>query len=501
MKDQNNDMDKLFSELIEPAETLPPASAWSRIDRNLSAALIARKQKIKTFRLVSLLILLLGSIFVYFSLPHKPLEKALATNGLQQTTPPQGSDLTPTPLPHATTSDISSRVRIQPPTLVSASSAVLKQKSEYSAPSRANETRTAIAQVQVRSSSYEEGTHYNPAGEVIQSRVLPANTLDQVSKQNGESPVLAKLSNKVASEAGTPMPEKNETAAAVVKQDTAVTGPETSAIVSTSIPPSKGPSNSLEVASLGDTRSQDYLPAGQRARFSLTVFFSPDNSNRFLNSSDNDESKETMLNEKEIPAFSFSSGLKLGYDLNTHWSFFAYLGVSTATQTIKSQTIYAEDDAIPHYCMKTSFGTIDLPNSGTGVPHPNDSLYIKTDSKLTLQFINLPLVARYTLKNKRLSWYAFGGLSVNYLVGEHIIIELPGIGGDRQYKVPTPEDVHKWNIGALAGLGMRYDLSKSFGIQLEPTYRTALTSINSGSAVKSYPFTLGISAGVTYHFH
>ncbi|HEV7230150.1 MAG TPA: outer membrane beta-barrel protein, partial [Bacteroidia bacterium] len=260
------------------------------------------------------------------------------------------------------------------------------------------------------------------------------------------------------------------------------------------------PSVATTASPVADANNLNTTGFTSRTRFSVMAFFSPDNSNRFLNSSDNDESKETVLNEKEISAFSFSTGLKLGYELNAHWSFSAGLDFSTATQTIKSQTVYAEDDAIPHYCLKTSFGTIDLPNPGTGAPNPNDSLYIKTDSKLTLQFINLPLIARYTIHTKHFYWYGFAGLSVSRLVGEHIIIELPGMGGDRKYNVPAPEDVRKWNLGALAGLGMRYDLCKSLALHLEPTYRTALTSINTGSAVRSYPFTMGLSVGISYHF-
>jgi hypothetical protein len=248
-------------------------------------------------------------------------------------------------------------------------------------------------------------------------------------------------------------------------------------------------------------RSAPELATNIGPRFCVVAYFSPDNSNRILNASDNDEDKEAILNEKEVPAFSYSYGLKLGYRIKTKWSVFAGLGFCSAVQQIKPTTVFAEADGdpAPSFTMKTSFGLVDLPNVDMA-PHLHDSLMLKSNSKLTLQFVHVPLLVQYTFRQARFGYYAFAGLSLNYLVGQHLIVELPGLGGDRLYAIHEIEGINKIHMSTIAGVGVSFRLSNAIRIHAEPQFRSAVTPLNGVGAVKAYPYSIGLGLGLGYSF-
>ncbi len=51
-------------------------------------------------------------------------------------------------------------------------------------------------------------------------------------------------------------------------------------------------------------------------------------------------------------------------------------------------------------------------------------------------------------------------------------------------------------FSSLIGAGVIYDLNKKIAIIFTPSARFALTSINKGAVVKSYPNSFGLSAGL-----
>ncbi len=143
-------------------------------------------------------------------------------------------------------------------------------------------------------------------------------------------------------------------------------------------------------------------------------------------------------------------------------------------------------------------GTTELPNSTT-IPQIGDSVYLKTTSKQILQFINIPLIIRFQLVKNKFSYYAYSGLSANFLINEQSVVSIEN---------PTSETIIISNIsglkkltcGFLLGIGAEYNFYKGLSIFTEPVFRGSITSINQNTSVTSYPISIGLNTGFTYHF-
>ncbi len=112
------------------------------------------------------------------------------------------------------------------------------------------------------------------------------------------------------------------------------------------------------------------------------------------------------------------------------------------------------------------------------------------------QYLELPLILRYRVIDRRLGFHFLGGLSSNFLVGNSAYYQE---GGDKE-PIGTTGNLRPVNYSSVVGLGVDYSISKRFHVNLEPTFRYYLNSINTGSVIKSHPYTIGFFTGLLYTF-
>lgn len=235
--------------------------------------------------------------------------------------------------------------------------------------------------------------------------------------------------------------------------------------------------------------------------FSITAFYSPDLSFSHLSDDkphgpDNDR-HHIKGNEKH--SFSFTSGIIGSYDLNKHFSIQSGISFSQSIIDNDPKNLIAEKD--DHGSIKyrfdasCGFGYI-LPKSG---PPPNLGDTLRgVSSKNTLQYAQIPLSIKYSQQHRKLSLNAMTGLSVNTLVSGNINTSLvnPSTNTKESQTINSVQGLKKFSISGLLGAGIEFSFSKLISATFSPTARIALSSINSGSVVKSYPTTIGISTGI-----
>jgi len=112
------------------------------------------------------------------------------------------------------------------------------------------------------------------------------------------------------------------------------------------------------------------------------------------------------------------------------------------------------------------------------------------------QYLELPLILRYRVVDRRLGFHFLGGLSSNFLVGNSAYYQ---DGADKE-EIGTTDNLRPVNYSSVVGMGVDYSISKRFHINLEPTFRYYLNSINTGSLIKSHPYTIGFYTGLLYTF-
>ncbi|MEE9463573.1 MAG: outer membrane beta-barrel protein [Bacteroidales bacterium] len=112
------------------------------------------------------------------------------------------------------------------------------------------------------------------------------------------------------------------------------------------------------------------------------------------------------------------------------------------------------------------------------------------------EYLEVPLILRYRVIDRRLGFHFLGGLSSNFLVGNSAYY----LDGGNKEQIGTTGNLRPVNYSSVVGLGVDYSISRRFHVNLEPTFRYYLNSINTGSMIKSHPYTIGFYTGLLYTF-
>jgi len=98
--------------------------------------------------------------------------------------------------------------------------------------------------------------------------------------------------------------------------------------------------------------------------------------------------------------------------------------------------------------------------------------------------------------DRRVGLNLLGGLSTNFLIGSNVYFQE---NGKREY-IGTTADLKTVNYSGVMGVGLQYSISRNFHINMEPTFRYYLNSINKTSGISSHPYSLGFFTGISYSF-
>ena len=243
------------------------------------------------------------------------------------------------------------------------------------------------------------------------------------------------------------------------------------------------------------------------SKLAVAAFYSPDFNCHILIDNDKNGSnhktnyKAKDYDQREIPDFSFTAGVLLKYDLTNKWSIQSGCTYSSSVRKIKPSTIYAEQgsDSQAHYLLKSSVGITELPNSPTSIPQVGDSVFLRTNSRQVLQFINIPLIVRFQYVKNKFSYYAYSGFSANILIKEQSIVSIEN-PTNVTFIISNISGLRTVTCGFIFGIGTQYNFYKGFSIFTEPVFRGSITSINQNTSVTSYPCSFGLNTGISYHF-
>jgi hypothetical protein len=502
MKELNDDIDKLFRETIESNTIRPSDAARHSLNNRLDKQLLEKQKRLTSrYQLISAALLLLLFTLAAFEYLGRNRSNILAQH------PRSKSETSVTVVNEK---DLKKENRqTESPAVNSGSgihpsSAPVYTFAGHSEPQTEKKNQTLFSGKKPEDRNQHvlqtsENTGSTPgsgssADIVIAAASHPDATNEPAAPHQSEisKPVVAASEhpNQSLTPDGTPETEPATTnvSEGIVKKSISDSPPATSSSENRTSPP----------------LTSDPATEKKNNRFSLTAFYAPELDNRlYTKDNDSDDQKNTNdddYKEREAAGYSFSTGLKGGYSLNEHWTFFAGLEYLAVSQRISPLTVYSEptEPGARHYVLNTSSGSAELPNTGVA-PTATDSLMLNS-STLALKFINIPLIAQYGIRKKRFLWYGFAGVSLNYLVAEKLIVELPNNnGGADLYTIRNLNGTNKFNLGLVAGLGMGYSISERFSLHLEPGFKGMLTAVNSNTAVKSYPYSMGLNVGLTYH--
>jgi hypothetical protein len=239
-----------------------------------------------------------------------------------------------------------------------------------------------------------------------------------------------------------------------------------------------------------------------------------------INSGTDDLSKQLMASEQSM--VSYSGGVALAYKVSRRLSIQSGLYYSSLGQSIDGINSYSgfqpydNTKGDRNFEVLTTRGTVYtnnadvflIANNGTGErvvtsytkdvfdPKKSNLPFVNNSLHQNFSYLELPVVLRYKLIDKTIDFNLIGGVSYNLLIDNSVYTTIDG----NKYPVGETEGLSLLTLSSSLGMGMEYNISKKFSLNLEPTFRYFLNPYNEVTGSKIHPYSFGIFSGVSYKF-
>jgi hypothetical protein len=259
--------------------------------------------------------------------------------------------------------------------------------------------------------------------------------------------------------------------------------------------------NSLLIVSKNQT-PKNKKQHNNNSKFTLTAFAAPDYSAyRLENDERSNYDNKNGIEKRERSDISSTTGILLGYKMGNRIALQSGISYSSSNISIDPTKVYAENDNAGKvkYRYNTSFGYGYLLPSFSNSPAVGDSLFAN-GANHTLHYISIPIIIKYKVGNKKLSFHPGIGISFNFLTKATLTTDLQDRFNSETEYISKLEGINFFSTSLITTPEMQYQLSKKWNISVIPYFKYSLGSINKGNVVKTYPYTFGLGVGVVYKF-
>lgn len=224
--------------------------------------------------------------------------------------------------------------------------------------------------------------------------------------------------------------------------------------------------------------------------------------------------------QNEKPLVSYSAGVDVNYNITKRLKvqsgiYFSELGqVSENVDIYKSSSFYNQGDQ--YYAINTSMGNVnvkgsqnelveqfgtntaqdtEIPVFGNKGPEFERSPDLQTNFVQTFEYYEIPLILNYRVVDRKLGVNMAGGISTNILYKNSTYVQ----DEETRYALEAEsEDVNDIGYSGIIGLGFDYPLLSKLFLNLQPTFRYSLSSLNQNNEV--HPYSFGVYTGLRYNF-
>ncbi|MFC2114249.1 outer membrane beta-barrel protein [Bacteroidota bacterium] len=226
-------------------------------------------------------------------------------------------------------------------------------------------------------------------------------------------------------------------------------------------------------------------------------------------------SDKSYYNQIESPLVAFTGGLNVNYNFSKRLLIESGLIYSQTGQVTQEMFVYEENilsgAGSQFEIINSSAGDINssgqqgalLENLRESQTYLVDKsadgswLYLNT-SNLILKFdyLELPLILKYKLIDRKIDVLFAGGLTTGLLIGNNAYAQNKE---DKVYLGQT-DGIRTVTYSGTAGISVEYELSSKFDFTIEPRFRYGLQTINKTYYIQSYPYSFSMYAGLQYTF-
>jgi hypothetical protein len=229
----------------------------------------------------------------------------------------------------------------------------------------------------------------------------------------------------------------------------------------------------------------------------------------------------TSMTSGQQPAFAYTGGVAVSYKVNKRFSVQSGLYYSSVGQELSgisafggfSQYDYSKGDR--NFTLRTANGMVYTNNpdvflrdnaAGNRIitmytndifdPAKANLKYLDNSLRQNFGYLEVPVILRYKVIDKSVDLNIIGGVSSNVLVANSVYASIDG----QKYEVGKTEGLNMISFSSSFGMGMEYNFSGNFSLNLEPTLKYYINPFSPVSGIKIHPYSFGLLSGLTYKF-
>lgn len=219
-----------------------------------------------------------------------------------------------------------------------------------------------------------------------------------------------------------------------------------------------------------------------------------------LKSARDNSRPNTKAEEKALMAF--SGGVNINYQFAKRWSVESGLFYSQRKQmaeNLVSSSLNGYEDELQVYTpqgVKYVQPEYNNTNGSDIIGTSRDETYYSLGMNYisNFEYIELPILVRYKIVDRKLGLDVLSGVSTNFLVGNKTSI----VQAQNNLWTGSTDDISPMLYNATLGLGLNYNFYRNFSFNLEPTFKYSIAT--ESSIISRYPYSFAVFAGFTYRF-
>ncbi len=257
-------------------------------------------------------------------------------------------------------------------------------------------------------------------------------------------------------------------------------------------------------------QTEDVIQKGSNTRWSVGGSFAPVYAYRTIRIDAKElppdvNPDKNYYDNAEDAMYSYSGGLDVVYRMQDKWEFQTGLYLSNLGHTNEEVIAYETEGVKDLLKVSSSTGIIDIKT--TKLPASfidnsvrrdsvTDAVYINSSIHQSFTYLELPLLIRYAVLDKRLGIHLTGGFSPGIMTDYQARFTYEGNNID----LDNEGDFYTLIYNSQVGLGINYHLTKSLTINLDPAFKYSLNSIRKDHSIEYHPYSISIFTGIRFSF-
>lgn len=215
---------------------------------------------------------------------------------------------------------------------------------------------------------------------------------------------------------------------------------------------------------------------------------------------------EKKYNDTEDALMAYAGGVNIDYTVKGRWSVQSGIYFSRIGQTNNDALEFSlNNKQFTLIAIHTSTGDFNLdlsnvPPAIRSIQAPKDTVGNTDISPVSviqkIDLFEIPFLLNYKLLDKKVALNFTGGLSPAYLVKNSTSLEYEG----KNYDIGEASNLNNMVVNSSIGMGVAYSFTKQLSLSFQPTFKYALSPINSNTAFNYHPYSFSLFTGISYKF-